>query len=290
MAKKISEKTKYEVKRYFFMVVGSFSYALALNLFLAPNNIVAGGVSGLSILLNITTGIGVGFFSILLNIPILLLGLRSQGKKFILRCFLTTLVLGFFTDLLAFLPAITQNTVIAALYGGVFQGLAIGLFCRFNVSSGGTELLARVILPWLPGISLGNTIAVLDGIIVLLGSFILKNPENVLMALIVIFASAKVSDLIITGLDYAKMCYIITDKPDEVSQMLMAKSPRGITKLEGVGMYTKAEHHVLLTVIKRQQLNQLRRVLEQIDPQAFLIVSETTEVVGYGWKPLIDKK
>lgn len=286
----MKEKMKYEAKRYLFMVVGCFSYALALNLFLAPNNIVAGGVTGLSILLNLTTGVGVGAFSILLNIPILLLGLRSQGKQFIARCFLTTLVLGFFTDFFSFLPVITHNPVIAALYGGVAQGIAIGLFCRFNVSSGGTELLARVILPAMPGISLGNTIAVLDGVVVLLGSFVMKNPENVLMALIVIFTSAKVSDLIITGMDYAKMCYIITDKPEEVSAALMEKSPRGITKLEGVGMYTKSEHHVLLTVIKRQQLNQLRRVLEQIDPQAFLIVSETTEVVGYGWKPLLQDK
>ena len=285
----MSQKTKYEIKRYFFMIVGCLSYALALNLFMVPNNIVAGGVTGLSTLLNITTGVGVGLFSIALNIPILLLGLRSQGKQFILRCFLTTLFLGFFIDLFAFLPVITNNPVIAALYGGVAQGIAIGLFCRFNVSSGGTELLARVLLPRLPGVSLGNTIAVLDGIIVLLGSLVLRSSENALMALIVIFTSAKVSDLIITGLDYAKMCYIITDKPNEVSQMLMEKSSHGITKLEGVGMYTNAEHHVLLTVIKKQQLNQLRRILEQIDPQAFLIVSETTEVLGYGWKPLVDK-
>lgn len=282
----MSDKLKFEMKRYFFMVVASLCYALALDMFMVPNGIVAGGVTGVSTILNLVTGLGVGVFSIALNLPILLLGLRSQGFPFILRCLLTTLVLGFFIDFFAFLPVITENPVMASLYGGVAQGVALGLFCRFNVSSGGTELLARVLQPRLPAISLGNTIAILDGVVVLAGSFVLKNPENVLMALIVIFISAKVSDLIITGMDYAKMCYIITDKPDEMGEMLLRSSPRGITKLEGVGMYTKAAHHVLLTVIRKPQLNQLRRVVEEVDPQAFLIVSETTEVLGAGWKPL----
>lgn len=283
----MSQRVKFEIKRYCFMVVGCFAYAMALDLFLVPNNIVAGGVTGLATVLNLVFGVGVGAFSILLNLPILLLGLKTQGVPFILRCFLTTALLGVFTDLFAFLPTITQEPVIAAIYGGVAQGVAIGLFCRFAVSSGGTELLARVIQPKLSGISLGNLIGVLDGVVVLVGSVVLKNPENVLMALIVIFISARVSDLIITGMDYAKMCYIITDRPDEVAETLLQNSPRGVTRLDGTGMYTKTAHPMLMTVIKKQQLTKLRLLVEATDPNAFIIVSETTEVLGNGWSPIV---
>ncbi|WP_158572749.1 MULTISPECIES: YitT family protein [Anaerotruncus] len=277
---------KMEIKRYLFMVVGCFSYALALDLFLVPNGIVAGGVTGAATLVNILTGLGVGLVSILLNLPILLLGLRSQGLAFILRCFLTTAVLGFFIDFLAFLPPPTDNPLMAALYGGVAQGIGIGLFCRYYVSSGGTELLARVMMPLFPGVSLANILAVLDGLVVVCGSFVLGDAENVLRALIVIFASAKVSDLIIAGLDYAKLCYIITDHPDEIAKTLLENSPRGVTKIGGEGMYTKTEKNILMTVIKKQQITQLRKIVLQIDPSAFIIVSEATEVLGEGFQKI----
>lgn len=278
---------KQEGKRYFFMVVGCICYGLALDLFLVPANIIAGGVTGAAMLINIMFGgFGVGVISVALNIPILLLGVRTQGIPFILRCFLTNAFLGVMIDLFAVLPPITQDPLLCAIYGGIAQGVAIGLFCRYSVSSGGTELLARVLLPRFPGLSLALLLAVLDGIIVLAGSLLLKNPENVLRALIVIYLSTKVSDLIITGLDYAKMVYIITEKPDEIADMLLKNSPRGVTNISGVGMFSRSRKDVLMTVIKRQQLIQLRLIVQQADPNAFIIVSETTEVLGNGWKNL----
>ena len=284
----MNQTVQTEVKRYLFMVVGCFSYALAFNLFLIPNNVVTGGVTGLSTLVNILCGgaVGVGIISIAFNLPILLLGLRSQGLTFILRCFLTIAVLGLFLDGMNGLPVITDDPLMASIYGGIAQGIGIGLFCRYNVSSGGTELLARVLMPLFPGISLANLLAVLDGAIVLIGSLVLGNPENVLRALIVIYLSSKVSDLIITGLDYAKMVHIITEKPEEVADALLKSSPRGVTEISGRGMYTRSRKNVLMTVVKNQQLLQLRRVVSEADPTAFIIVSDTTEVLGKGWKQL----
>ncbi|MBC8570771.1 YitT family protein [Zongyangia hominis] len=280
------EKWKQEILRYLFMLIGCFFYALCLDLFLVPNHIVGGGVTGLATLGNILFHWNVGTVAILLNIPILLLGLKTQGWVFIVRCFITNMVLGIFTDLFAFLPSITQNPLLAAMYGGLAQGVAIGLFVRFAVSSGGTELLGRVIHHGLPHIGIPTWIAILDGIIVLTGAVVMKNPENVLYALILIFIATKVSDTVITGLNRAKLCYIITERPDEVSRTLLENSPRGVTNLSGKGMYSGTPKGVLLTCVKSHQLVELRRLVRSVDEEAFVIVSETTEVRGKGFESM----
>ena len=282
---KIEWKT--EVQRYFFMLVACVTYALAMNLFVVPNQIVSGGITGAATLVNIISGISIGIVTVSLNIPILLMGLKTQGLAFIIRCFITNATLGAMIDLLSFLPAMTTNPLIAAIYGGVLQGVAIGLFYRYSMSSGGTELLGRVICKYVPGISPAKMISLLDAIIVVTGALALKNPENVLMALIMIFLNAKVSDMIITGTDFAKMCYIITDKPEEVSAALL-KNARGITNLTGVGMYTKTQHHVLMTVIKKSQFIGFKKTVRTVDPHAFVIVSEAAEVLGNGFKSITE--
>ncbi len=202
----MKEKIKNSIKQYTFMVIACFFYALSVNLFLVPNSIVAGGVAGLATLLHILTKLSVGIFVLAINIPILAWGIKTQGIRFILRCLLTTTVLSLSIDLLAYLPPLTNNNILAAIYAGALQGVAIGLFFVYSVSSGGTELLARILLRYFRGISLGTLLGIIDGTIVLLGSIVLKNSENVLVALIVIMVSAKVTDYIITGFDRSKMC------------------------------------------------------------------------------------
>ena len=283
---KIKEKWKQEILRYLAMLVGCFFYALCLDLFLVPNHIVGGGVTGIATLGNILFQWNVGIVSILLNIPILLLGLKTQGLPFIIRCFITNTMLGIFTDLLAFLPSITYNPLLAAMYGGLAQGIAMGLFVRFSMSSGGTELLGRVIHHGLPQIGIPAWIAILDGMIVLTGAIVMKNPENVLYALILIFISTKVSDMVLTGLNRAKLCYIITEHPEEVSRCLLANSPRGVTNLTGKGMYSGTPRGVLLTCVKSHQLTEMKRLVRSVDEAAFVIVSETTEVRGKGFESM----
>lgn len=269
--------------RYFFMVIACFCYAMSLDLFLVPNSIVAGGITGAATLGNILSGIGVGVITIVLNIPILFLGLKTQGIYFIIRCFITTTLLGIFVDFFSLLPAMTSNHILAALYGGILQGIGIGLFYKYSVSSGGTELLGRILRIAFPAVSIGTMIAILDSIIVVAGAIVLKTPENVLHALIVIFVSAKVSDTIVTGLSKAKLCYIITDYPDKISKVLLASSPRGVTDIQAVGMYTKTSHHILMTCVKPYQLIQVKKLIQEQDENAFVIVGETTEVLGKGF-------
>ena len=283
MSKKIWE----EAKGYLFMLVGCLFYGVSTSLFLAPNSVVAGGVSGLAVLINILYDkISVGILIIAINLPILILAIKFQGWKFIFRCLITIATLSVVTDLLALCPPLTDDGILAALYGGICQGVGIGLFVRYQFSSGGTELLGRLINRVARFISIPVCVGILDGIIVVLGAIFLKNPSNMFHALIVIFGSTKISEMILVGLDKSKLCIIITDKGKEISDVLLQNSPRGITMLNGEGMYTQKERNVLLTCVKNHQLTQLKQLVKDVDENAFIIVNDSAEVRGKGFKQL----
>ena len=266
------------------MFIGCITYALSIVLFLKPCGIVAGGVAGLSTLIHLLNEkIPIGLISIAINIPIFLLGLKYTGWNFILRCLLTVLILGLCTDLLAFLPQMTENPLLASLYGGVLQGIGIGLFIRYEFSSGGTELLGRVISKWVKAMNIPICVGICDAVIVIAGAIALTSADNILYALIVVFVSTKISELILVGLDKSKLCIIITNKGKEIAQTLIEKSPRGITMLNGQGMYKQEERDVLLTCVKNRQLTQLRQIVHGIDDTAFVIINESVEVRGKGF-------
>lgn len=274
-----------ETKRYLFMIAGCFSYALSLQMFLIPNKIVGGGVSGAASLIEILTSLPAGLFIVLINLPILIMGLRLKGIKFIIRCFITTATLGLATEILSwFVVPITDNALLSSAYGGILQGIGIGLFIKFETSSGGTELLGRLTNHILPFGSIATHVAVLDAIVVVVGAIVLQNPENILYALILIFISAKLSDMIVLGLSKAKMCYIITNKAEEISSYLLAHSPRGITLVNGEGMFSKTPRSILLTCVKNSQIANLKACVKHLDDGAFVIVTDATEVYGKGFK------
>ena len=278
------EKILTEVKGLLGMIIGCVFFALSLVLFLAPNSIVAGGVTGLSTLLHLLNeNIPIGMLSILLNIPIFLLGVKYTGWKFILRCLLTVVILGIFTDIFASLPAMTDNKILASLYGGVFQGIGIGVFIRCEYSGGGTELLGRIISKWIKVLRIPVCIGICDAIIVGTGALVLQTTDNILYALIVVFVSTKFSELVVMGIDKSKLCIIICNKGKEISQALIEKSPRGITMLDGQGMYRKENRDVLLTCVKSGQLTQLRQIVRSVDDSAFVIINDSVEVRGKGF-------
>lgn len=281
-------KKKYLFKKYFFMVVAGLFYSLSIVLFVKPNSIVSGGASGLATLCNALWGWNIGTVSICVNIPILLLGLKKEGKRFILDCLLTVVVLGGLTDYF-WTPiigsfTITDNKLLAAMYAGLLQGLAIGLYLKYRVSSGGTELLGRVIYNKIKVGSMPAVIAVLDGLIVLAGTIALNDPENLLYVLILLFISSKISDVVLMGLNQAKLCYVITNRPAEVSSEIMNVMKRGVTKIESVGMYTNTNHSMLMVCVRPAQVTQLKNLLKRFDDKAFVMVSDASEVYGEGFK------
>ena len=248
------KKIANEIKGYLFMLLGCIAYGTSTSLLLAPNSIVAGGVSGLSVLVNlINENIPVGMISIVFNLPILILGIKWQGWKFIIRCLITIVTLGVVTDIIALLPPLTEDGLLASLYGGICQGIGIGLFVKYEFSSGGTELLGRLISRFIRFLKIPVCVCILDAIIVIAGAVATTNPNNMLYALIVVFVSMKVSEIVLVGLEKSKLCIIITDKGKEISDLLVHNSPRGVTMFKGQGMYTYKEHDVLFTCIKNIQ-------------------------------------
>ena len=273
------------------MLIACVSYALSTVLFLAPNSIVAGGISGLAVLFYLLNeNVKIGAILIALNIPILLLGLKLMGWRFILKCLLTIVTLGVITDLLAIFPPMTNDCILAALYGGICQGIAVGLYVRYEFSSGGTELLGRFLSRKMKFLKIPVCVGILDGIIVVLGAIFTHNPDNMLYALIVIFVSTKISEIVLVGLEKSKLCIIVTNKGEEMSEYLVHNSPRGVTMLDGKGMYTKEARNVLLTCVKNRQLTSLKQMVKTIDENAFIIVNESVEVRGKGFLSLNQDK
>ena len=278
-----------ELKGYLFMLLGCIAYGTSTSLFLADNEIIAGGVTGLAVLINyLNPKILIGMISIAINTPIFIFGVKYQGWKFIIRSFITVATLGVVTDILGviFKDPITTDTVLASLYGGICQGIGIGLFVRYQFSSGGTELLGRLISRVIKSLNIPVCVGILDGLIVVIGSIVTKNPQNMLHALIVVFLSTKVSEMILVGFEKSKLCIIITDQGAKISEVLLQNSPRGVTMLNGEGMYTHKNHDVLLTCVKNYQLSQLKQLVRSVDEHAFIIVNDSAEVRGQGFKSL----
>lgn len=269
------------------MLIGCLAYGSATSLFLAPRSIVAGGISGLAVMLNLLfEELPVGMLIIALNVPILIAGIRMQGWKFIVRALITIVTLGIVTDLLAKIPFQPDDSVLASLYGGILQGVGIGLFLRYEFSSGGTELLGRIISNLVRVVRIPVCVGILDGIIVVLGAIATKDPNNMLYALIVIFVSTKLSEWILVGGEKSKLCIIITDMGKAIADTLLKNSPRGVTMLNGEGMYTHQDKEVLLTCVKKRQLTQLKQLVYNVDPHAFIIVNDSVEVRGKGFQAL----
>ena len=283
----ISKKLTDELKGYLFMLVGCIAYATSTSLFLAPNTIVAGGLAGVAVLINhFYENVPIGMMTLALNLPVLALGVKYQGWKFIARCLITIATLGVITDAMAMLPPLTDDALLASLYGGICQGIGIGLFVKYEFSSGGTELMARLIARFIKGLKIPVGVGILDGLIVIIGSIATTNPSNMLHALVVIFVSTKVSEMILMGLEKSKLCIIISDKGEEIANALIAKSPRGVTMLDGEGMYAHKARNVLLTCVKNPQLSQLKQIVKSIDERAFIIINESVEVRGQGFQTL----
>lgn len=281
---------KQEIKRYLYMILACTLYAFSFKCFLASSNIVAGGISGLSIVIKRYINIGNGIIMLIFNVPMIIFSLKSLGIKFTINCLITSMVLSFIIELFDFVPPIIEDDrLMNAVFGGVIQGVAIGLFCKYKVSSGGTELMGRFLHNVCRGISIPVFTAVCDSIIVLTGAIVMKDLSNLFYALIVIFISSRLSDMILLGINQSKLCYIISNDADKIGEFLIKHSPRGITKINGTGMYSKAERGILMTVVKANQVQELKEFVMFLDPNAFVIVSSTYEVLGNGFKN-IDKE
>lgn len=283
----IKQGVKREVGAWGAMLVGCIINSFGTAVFLSPNRIVAGGISNLATVFQLISGkIPIGLMSIVLNIPILILGFIFVGKKCSIHFIFTFIALGIAVDLWSFIPPLkTEDLLLVAVCGGIIQGIGSGLLLRNNFNAG-TELLGRVIAKIAKVRNIPLCVGICDAVVVLLGAIVFRDLQKIFYALIAVFCCMKTSEFVTFGLKRSKLCIVISDKGKEIASALIAGSNRGVTMLRGVGMYTSNEHQLLLTCIWSRQIIFLKETVRRIDSSAFVIVTESSEVLGNGFSNL----
>lgn len=270
------------IVEYVYVIVGAAIIAIGFNVFLLPNQVASGGVSGISTILNGLFGWSPGFVQYAFNIPLFIAGILLLGKRFGIKSFIGTVTLPFIVLLTNSWSPWTDNPLLGALFGGIVVGIGIGLVFKGNASTGGTDLLAQIITKY-TGITLGTSVLLIDGIIAI-SAAIVFDLEKGLYALIGLYVTTKTIDIIQLGFSQSKMIYIITMKQDEVRDAIYAEINRGVTKLPAIGGYTGEARPVLMVVVYQTEFTKLKQLIKNVDPSAFVIVSNAYEVLGEGFK------
>ena len=270
-------------KSVLFTILGTMITGFAIGSFLTPNKVVGGGASGISTILFHTFGFqpGVSFF--VLNIVFLLLGLTVLGKNFILKTLLGISLLSLFTQLFSFFSIYTENLILSAIFGGALYGLGIGLSFAAGASTGGTDIIGRIIQTKLPFVPIGNLLLVVDGIIIAVSLAIFKNLELTLFGVLTLFISAYFVDFVISKLNVSRLAFVITDKGEEISKKLVSTSPRGVTLLEAKGMYTETKKQMLFCALKESESEAFQKKILEMDPESFIVFSESQRIKGNGF-------
>ncbi|AMB91214.1 YitT family protein [Bacillus altitudinis MN12] len=270
-----------EVKNYVLILIGSAIVAVGFNTLLLPNQIAAGGVSGISTIMQ-SFGFEAAYVQWGLNIPLFIAGFYLLGGTFGIKTLVGSVFLPLMVFLTRHIAPVTHEALLAAIFGGVVIGIGIGLVFLGNGSTGGTALAAKIINKY-TGLTLGTCLAMMDGLIVLAAMTVFGIEEG-LYAVIGVFISSKTIDVVQAGFSHSKMAMIITGHEDEVRQAVFDQIDRGVTKISAVGGYTDHDRPILMCVVGQSQFTKLKQVVKAIDASAFVIVMDAKEVLGEGFK------
>lgn len=282
----------YKILNLFILTVGTAFIAMGLFLFLSPNTVAPGGVTGLAIVIKKMFGIKLYITNLVINVPLFLIGVYFLGGSFGLKTIYGTLSLSFWLWISGSVFQgyyLTNDILLAAIFGGVITGLGIGLVFRVGGTTGGTDLAGAILNNFFPSISTPKLMMIVDLIIVSIAGVVNNSVETSLYSVIALYLIIKVADFIIEGLDYSKKIYIVSEKSDEISDMILKELDRGVTALQGKGMYTKMPKDILMVVVTRAQVTKIKEIVSCIDPNAFVTISTTHEVLGEGFRSLRSK-
>ena len=268
-----------------FYLLGSVLYALSVNIFTAPNQIAPGGVTGVATLFNFAWGLPIGTMILIINLPLLLASWFRLGKAFTVRTLIVTVLSSVVIDTTAsFLPPFQGDRMLVALFGGVLAGAGLGLIYMRGATTGGTEVVARLLERKFRYIPIGRLILLVDALVVAASALVYRNVESALYAMVLIFVSTSLMDALVYGGDKGKMLLIMSKKEREIADEVLDRMERGVTLLTATGAYTGGQRRVLLCAVRRSEMYQLRSIVMDIDPGAFMIVVSTDEVLGEGFK------
>lgn len=266
------------------IIVGTCLFALGFDLFLAPNELTAGGLSGLAMILVHVLRFGtVGTITALINLPLFIIGGKKIGKKFFVGSLLGMLSLSIAIDAFAVLPTPNAEPLIAALYGGVLCGIGAGIVFMTGASTGGSDIVVRLLKMRYQHVPIGTITICFDAVVAVLTGLVFKDVSRALYSGIAIFITGTVVDAVVYRFDYSKVALIISVRHEEIARAVGEKLQRGATFLHGQGVYSGNETKVILTAVKRQQIAELKALVVEIDPDAFIIVQEAHQVLGDGF-------
>lgn len=268
------------------LAIGSYAMSRAFTIFFIPNGIAPGGVTGIATLIHVVTGASVGTVALLLNVPLFLLGYRQGGREFMAKTIVATVLVSLFIDYLPGSFTLTGHgdgdMLLATVYGGLLLGVGMGLVFRAGATTGGTDLAASLIHKKLHAVRIAWVLFAIDICVVIASAFV-SDMRVALYSLAAIFLSAKVTDFVQTGFDESRASYIISGQGELIKKAIMERLERGVTVLEARGGYTGQSKSVLFCVASNREVTQLKKLVAEIDPDAFVIVTPATEVMGEGF-------
>ncbi len=269
-----------------YLIIGCIICALSYSVFLIPHQIVPGGVTGIAMILHYLYHSPVGIVAIILNVPLFIIAIKVLGTGFGFK----SLIAIFFTNLLidflvysAKITTPTQNTILAALYGGLLLGLGLGLIFRGEASTGGTDIVGQILNRY-TNMSVGMWIMMVDFVVITLAGITTHSVELALLGYLALFLSSKIIDLVLEGMDYARAAFVISEKHAEIIDEIYDKMNRGVTILEGRSSYTKQERPVVMCVITKRETTFFKSLIKNIDDKAFVILTDVFEVLGQGFR------
>lgn len=274
-------------KRYGWILAtigGSAVFALGFSLFLLPNDLNPGGISGLALIVTELTGFGsVGLFSIVINLPLFILGGVKIGKRFFAGSLLGMLLSSLLIDAFALIPMPETEALIGVLYGGVLCGLGLGAVFVSGTSTGGSDILVRLLKLRYRNVPIGQISMCFDAVVVILTGLVFRDVSKALYTGVTVFLCGKVVDAVVYGFDYSKVALIVSSEYEQIAREVAEKLDRGATFLHAEGSYSRRQTQVVLVAVKRQQMAQLKELVSRIDPGAFVILQDAHQVLGDGF-------
>lgn len=265
-------------------ILGSFVMAIGISLFLLPNQLSTGGVSGIATITYYLFHIPMGTMMLIINVPLFLLSMYKIGKSFFFKSILGTISLSIFIDILDKIEPLTQDRFLACVYGGIIIGLGTAILLKVESSTGGSDLVSYMARKYKPTIKTSNIIIIIDIIIVTVNIIFFKEIEIGLYSAIAIYLMGKIIDIVFEGIYFTKLILIISDKSEEISKEIEEKIQRGTTGLYGKGMYTNQEKLILMCAASRRDVSRIKIIARKIDKRSFIIITNSREVVGLGFK------
>ena len=281
-------RKKNMVRNLCYLLAGSFVYSLGTQCFVAPANIAPGGASGLALMANYICGLPVGVLTMVINVPLLVLAWIYLSRGFAVGTAVSCGVCSVILDMVVapVFPVYQGDRLLCSLFGGVIVGAGMALIFLAGTTTGGSDILGYILQKKKPHISIGRALLIVDGVVLVVSIFVFDNVESGLFGMIALYAQTRVIDSIIYGNDMGSMVTIITGKPKEIADGIIGELERSATIMAGKGAYSQKDTQVLLCTVRKSQFSRLKEIIREADPAAFVMVTETTEVFGEGFKEI----